>query len=158
MTRLTHLCVTAFSILMLPDCLAVFPAYAGAMEDAVPAIRTFGLLGTWAPDCSKPMAPDNPRVRYFIAAEPETVAHTFSTSPAGAGSSDIAVYAEIVADDRLIIVLRKSGTPTTMGILQRVSGRIRIFDALGSDGKQLVTNGIVAATPQPSAVYQRCQD
>ena len=104
------------------------------------------------------MAPDNPRVRYFIAAEPETVAHTFSTSPAGAGSSDIAVYAEIVADDRLIIVQRKSGTPTTMGILQRVSGRIRIFDALGSDGKQLVTNGIVAATPQPSAVYQRCQD
>src|SRR5512146_2623463 len=36
--------------------ISVSPAMAGADSDAV---RKFGLVGTWAPDCSKPPGPNN---------------------------------------------------------------------------------------------------
>lgn len=144
----------ACAVLIVP---AIQPAYAGFAEEAVPAIRAFGLLGMWAPDCGKPISPENPRVAYSIGTQPETVIHTYSNSEAGVAVSDIAVYSEIVADDRLLIGLHRNGQLTTMGVIRRVGDGIQTTDSFTGDGRHLVVGGTIAANKQPSMVFYRCQ-
>ncbi len=137
---------------------AVPTARAGAMEDAVPAIRQFGLLGTWGIDCGQTVSRDNPRVRFFVEGEPETVSRTLSVAPDRVVNRDAAYYAEIVPNDRIVIVLRQAKAPTTFSIIRHVDGGIQTVDAFNSEGKHPIQAGIMSGNGEPSQVYRRCSE
>jgi hypothetical protein len=136
---------------------ALAPAAALA-DGSVGPVRAFGLLGTWALDCGRPVSSENPRVRYAVTGDPANVIHTFRVSDADQGPGETAVYAEIAAPDRLFLVLHRDGVPTLASVIRRTGDTIQVTDSLNSAGRHLILGGTVAATNKPSPVYRRCGD
>ena len=126
--------------------------------DAVAAVRSFGLPGTWALDCGRPVSTDDPRVSYTVMSVPERVEHRFTTTAGDTTAGEVIVYAEVLGNDRMLVVMRGPAMPSTVSIIRRRGDGIQVEEVLSSAGKHLIANGTVAATGKASPVYRRCGD
>jgi len=140
---------TAFVIFVL----MLTPAAAGADSNTV---RKFGLLGTWAVDCTKPPSNDNPyeeytpsesgypiRTFYYVVGS----RHSFEMRNARIGPPDRLAYLDV----------RKSDGDRTNVVIQKVGERQRSYEAIDpNDGKVYIKDGKLVATGKPTMVFEKC--
>ena len=119
-------------------------------------LQSFGLLGTWAPDCSEPPNPLHPHATY--TAEPSGQASMSYESGAHAPRSAYAILgAERVAADMLR--LREEWLHDHSGLevtLRKFRGKVKVWLSREPDGKVLVRDGAVLATGYVSPWMTRC--
>src|SRR5512146_2511644 len=132
---------------------AVTPAMAGADSDAV---RKFGLVGTWAPDCAKPPGPNN---IYSEFAAPD-VGHPIRSYYSQRGRAVFFEMREvrIVAPNRIAYLdVRKSDGDLTNVTIEMADGwQYTVESSDPKDGKVYIKDGILVASGQPSQRDRKC--
>ena len=130
---------------------AASAAQAGPDSDA---LTKFGLIGSWAIDCSAPPSMTNP-VQIFVpsnAGEP--------TRQLLVGNSDVDRIMPIhdaimITDDRLRLSFPQNDVTVTI-VLVKDNGRIRPLESTTNDGRTLVSGGIVQANGQQTTWLEKC--
>jgi hypothetical protein len=138
---------------------ALLLAAARALADGSPVpdiLRQFGLLGTWAIDCSRAAGPNDEHSIYAISASGEaTMSYT-----RGEPYRDI-VYsiraAERVAPDRLALTVlhMPDRTPVDL-VLLKEAGTLRVWSSHTPDGRMLVMGGVITGNGKESPRFRRC--
>lgn len=130
---------------------AASAARAGTDSDA---LSKFGLIGSWAIDCTAPPSMTNP-VQIFVpsnAGEP--------TRQLLVGNPDVDRIMPIhdaimITDDRLRLSFPQNDLTVTV-VLVKDNGRIRPLESTTSDGRTLVSGGIVQANGQQTTWLEKC--
>jgi hypothetical protein len=143
-------------------------------ESSTEAIRAFGLVGTWSPDCSRD--PTKPDMRTTYAA-PElgapTVILVFSTA-SGASAMTVMTKSEIksaarIAEEKIQIVSVRVGAAMATGpfqsstdsfpveyVIQKFGDKRRTIDSHSLDGKRiLIKDGFQYAPAGPSGEWHK---
>ena len=147
--------MTIVRVAVLAVLVALAPHLAAA-QSLQKTMSDFGLLGVWAPDCSKPTAVDNQRATYkatsansaslvYVAGEKyNDNAYTIS----GARFLDAATIElneEFLTDHSQMVVT-----------VVKANGRIRTFASREVNGSVLIRDGVVTSTGRPTNWLSRC--
>jgi hypothetical protein len=134
--RTTHLCAAL---------LVLVPGLAHA-QSAPAAMRDFGLLGTWAGECSQDPSPTNNHATYLV-----TSAGGLQLKYQSGADFEESVYdildAKRVAPDKLSLrqVLMSNDRVTLDIVLLKENDKIRIWSSLFPDGTALVEDGVMTS-------------
>jgi len=134
--------------------LLLLPCAAGA-ETPQQAVRAFGLLGSWSPDCSKPVSPQAPRVVY--AEQPDgSVTRELVDGPEH-GSGTPFLDATRVAPDQLEVdyLYRER---TIHLVLEMRDGKHRGLTSWIDGGAPLMEDGVVLANNRRAPWLEKCKD
>ena len=137
-------------VLLLPS-LAQAQSAAGAIQD-------FGLLGTWAGECSQSPSPANNHATYAGTASGGAQLRYQSGEGYEESIYDI-IEAKLIAPDRLSMrqVLAGNNQVTLDIVLLKEKDRIRIWSSVFPDGTALVEDGILSAfTGRETRWMARC--
>lgn len=130
-----------------------------ALADESPVLgtlRQFGLLGTWAMDCTHPASPDDEYSIYAISASGEA---TLSYERGEPYRNIVYVIrsAERLAPDRLALqVLHMPERLPVDLILRKEVGSLQVWSSHTTDGRMLVTSGVITGNGKASPRFQRC--
>jgi hypothetical protein len=122
----------------------LFPVLAHS-QSAGAAMQEFGLLGTWAGECSQDPSPTNNHATYLMTSSGAQLKYQ-----SGADYED-SVYdileAKRVAPDKLSLrqVLMSNDRVTLDIVLLKEKDRIRIWSSLFPDGTALVEDGVMTS-------------
>jgi hypothetical protein len=113
-------------------------AQATPVQDAMTA---FGLIGTWAPDCSQPPSGDNEYAVYRADSD-GSVSMTYISGSDTAPNRYRWDEAQIVSPDRIRLIGVFFGDNLEQDtLLDRRDGRIRVWRNVDSSGRVLVQDG-----------------
>ena len=121
--------------------------------DVVDIIRDWNLLGTFATNCARPPAADNPYATYVLRDE-----GVFLERNVGSNQDQLAIVsASPLADGTLSIVIDfgKNGRRTNI-LAKDADERIRAIANHDSKGRFSVRNGVVIAVKRPTQWQERC--
>jgi hypothetical protein len=137
--------------------LALLPVVAQA-QSATAAMQDFGLLGTWAGECSQGPSPNNNHATYLV-----TAAGGLQLKYQSGADFEESVYdildAKRVAPDKLSLrqVLMSNERVTLDIVLLKEDDRIRIWSSLFPDGTALVEDGVMTSmTGRETRWMTRC--
>jgi hypothetical protein len=137
--------------------LSFTPAAAGPDSDVV---RRFGLIGTWAVDCSRPPSDDNTYEDYAPseAGYPTRTWYRKQSDRNRPAQSFEMRNAHIVESGRLAYLdIRKSDGDPTNVVTEMVNGRHRSYASVDpNDGKVYIKDGKFVGTGKPTALFQKC--
>ena len=133
------------------------PAVAGPDSDI---LRKFGLLGTWAVDCSKPPSDVNSYEEYT----PSKAGHPTRTWYRKKGDRYAPAQSfemrniRIVGSGRLAYLdVRKADGDLTNIVVAMVDNRQRSHEAVDPrDGKVYIKDGKLVGTGKPTELFQKC--
>jgi hypothetical protein len=137
--------------------LLLLPAFSSAQSGAN-AVEEFGLLGTWAGDCSQSPSPANARATYSTTSS-GGLQLKYESGGDYADSTYNISDAKQVAPDKLSMhqVLIGNDQVTLDIVLLKDSGRIRIWSSTFPDGTALVEEGILTSfTGRETRWMSRC--
>jgi hypothetical protein len=145
------------TILLSAAFLVLFPLLAQA-QSTTDAMRDFGLLGTWAGECSQDASPTNNHATYLV-----TVAGGLQLKYQSGADFEESVYdildAKRVAPDKLSLrqVLMNNERVTLDIVLLKEDDKIRIWSSLFPDGTALVEDGVMTSmTGRETRWMTRC--
>ena len=120
------------------------------------ALRSFGLPGTWAPDCAEPPSPLHPHATYSV--EPSGQASMiYEPGPRAPRSAYAISSAEHGADDKLLLREEWLHDHSRLEVtLRKFRGKVKVWLSRDADGKLLVKDGVVVATGYVSPWMTRC--
>jgi hypothetical protein len=134
-----------------------FPALAHA-QSAAAAMQDFGLLGTWAGECSQSPSPTNNHATYLV-----TSAGTLQLKYESGAEFEDSIYdildAQRVAPDKLSLhqVLKSNDRVILDIVLLKENDKIRIWFSLFPDGTALVEDGVMSSmTGRETRWMTRC--
>jgi hypothetical protein len=137
--------------------LVLLPVVAQA-QSATAAMQDFGLLGTWAGECSQDASPTNNHATYLV-----TAAGGLQLKYQSGADFEESVYdildAKRVAPDKLSLrqVLMSNERVTLDIVLLKEDDRIRIWSSLFPDGTALVEDGVMTSmTGRETRWMTRC--
>jgi hypothetical protein len=137
--------------------LVLFPVLAHA-QSATAAMQEFGLLGTWAGECSQDASPTNNHATYLL-----TAAGALQLKYQSGADFEESVYdildAKRVAPDKLSLrqVLMSNERVTLDIVLLKEDDKIRIWSSLFPDGTALVEDGVMTSmTGRETRWMTRC--
>jgi hypothetical protein len=137
--------------------LALLPVVAQA-QSATAAMQDFGLLGTWAGECSQGASPNNNHATYLV-----TAAGGLQLKYQSGADFEESVYdildAKRVAPDKLSLrqVLMSNERVTLDIVLLKEDDKIRIWSSLFPDGTALVEDGVMTSmTGRETRWMTRC--
>jgi hypothetical protein len=137
--------------------LALLPVVARA-QSATAAMQDFGLLGTWAGECSQGPSPNNNHATYLV-----TAAGGLQLKYQSGADFEESVYdildAKRVAPDKLSLrqVLMSNERVTLDIVLLKEDDKIRIWSSLFPDGTALVEDGVMTSmTGRETRWMTRC--
>jgi hypothetical protein len=125
--------------------LVLVPGLAHA-QSATAAMQDFGLLGTWAGECSEDPSPTNNHATYLV-----TSAGGLQLKYQSGADFEESVYdildAKRVAPDKLSLrqVLMSNDRVTLDIVLLKENDKIRIWSSLFPDGTALVEEGVMTS-------------
>ncbi len=134
--------------------LALWTCSAFAETGPVEAFRTFGLIGTWSPDCQREPAPDNPRVSWNVI--DGAIIHTVTFDGRTLALVDTVSSAEIMDNDIIRFTAVRAGGFALITTLRIMNGRIRTIRSKGSDGRVYYDHAVELATGKPSLIDEHC--
>ena len=130
---------------------------AGAVnaQTAESVLADFGLLGTWAADCSKPPAKDNIHSRY--EAKDGKVVNVHDAGPAFIEDVYTVRGAKPAGTDLLAIrTVNKAGKETEI-TLRRTGAMMQVWRVVGADGFAPVIDGKYIVNDAPIQALSRCK-
>jgi hypothetical protein len=136
--------------------LVVLPDAARAAGPDEEAIRKFGLLGTWAVDCSKPVSGQNPYQTYAV--KNGSVTRTLRMANERLDGTFDMRRLSLIGGNILAYNDRKQvGSPPSYDIhLEMSSGRFRSISSIQNDGKVMVKDSTFVASGAPTPVFEKC--
>jgi hypothetical protein len=149
--------VRSLSLLAAGATLALLLAPRGeAAETIQQVVGDFGLLGNWAPDCSKPASPRTPRVLYAATADGGVQRELVEGSaPGGTGTPFTA--ASRVAPDRLELDYLYQDRTVHL-VLEMQDGKQRGVRSWIDGGAPIVEDGVVLATNRRVPWLEKCRN
>ena len=134
----------------------VIAAPATSAPSTEAALRDFGLLGTWAPDCGEAPSPLHPHAIY--AAEPSgQVSMSYEPGASAPRSAYTILRAERIDDDKLLLQEEWLHDHSRLQVtLRKFRGKVKVWLSREAGGKVLVRNGTVLATGYVSPWMTRC--
>jgi len=127
------------------------------------AMQSFGLTGTWSPSCKTAASPSNYWMTYYLDAS-GVVRRRVDLGPDRANLMNAVDSARIMTSTTIDTHIRNDdpGYGETNGlvfdvVLVKENGRVRTLVSTGSDGKEYIKGGIVAANGQPSVWLEKCR-
>ena len=126
---------------------------AEASQTPQEAIRSFGLLGTWSPDCSKPASPQAPRVVYAEQADGSITRELVDGPAHGAGTPFLA--AARLAPDQLEVDYQYRDRTVHL-VLEMRDGRHRGLSSWIDGGAPIMEDGVVLATNRRAPWLEKC--
>jgi len=135
----------------------LLPSLAHA-QSAASAIQEFGLIGTWAGECSQTASPANNHATY-AAANSGAIQLRYQSGEGYEDSIYDIVEAKLIAPDRLSMrqVLAANKQVTLDIVLMKEKDRIRIWSSAFPDGTPLVEDGVLTtATGRETRWMARC--
>ncbi len=146
----------AFAALL---CLA--PASVPHAQSPANMLAELGVLGTWAADCRRPPASNNPHI-------------VFEHGTGGSGAQYRVIFAPDNSTTRSVDNVRVLGEGTIAMRFTTVTGastglafditmlkeprRYKVIGSVGSDGKVYIKDGIVVANGRPNPWQNKCAD
>src|SRR5258708_13579328 len=123
----------------------LFPGLAHA-QSATAAMKEFGLLGTWAGECSQGPSPNNNHATYLVTSSGGLALKYQSGADYEESIYDI-LDAKRVGPDKLSLrqVLMTNDRVTLDIVLLKENDKIRIWSSLFPDGTALVEEGVMPA-------------
>lgn len=120
------------------------------------AVVKFGIIGTWAVDCSKPLSPSNPYQTYARGEVYPTRTLSMATKELD-GVFEMR-RARLIGSNQLAYTDRKQHRerPTFDVILEKTGGRLRSVSSIANDGKVIIREGRFVDTGVPTLAFQRC--
>ena len=134
--------------------LLLLPGAAGA-ENTQQAVRDFGLLGSWSPDCSKPVSPQAPRVVYAEQADGSVTRELVEGPAHGTGTPFLG--ATRVAPDQLEVDYSYRDRTIHL-VLEMRDGRHRGLTSWIDGGAPLMEDGVVLANNRRAPWLEKCKD
>ena len=131
---------------------AAGPARAGADSDA---LAKFGLVGSWAIDCHAPPSLSNPFQSFILSTAGDPIRQDIVGDP----DRDRIVPIHdvvVIASDRLRLSFAQGGIAVTV-VLVKDKGRVRPLESTTSDGRTIVSGGVVQRTGQQTIWLQKCR-
>lgn len=129
---------------------------AAAAQSLQQAVSDFGLLGSWARDCSKPASPQAPRVRYVATPDGGVMRELLEgEAPGGTGTPFLA--ASRVAPDQLEVDYLYQDRTIHL-VLEMRDGKHRGLNSWADGGAPLMEDGVVLANNRRAPWYEKCQD
>ncbi len=138
---------------------ALFLAFAPGTATAASVgdeLLKFGLIGTWAHDCSRDAAGDNP---YVIYAAPRSGSPTRTLQMETKGLDGLVPIdsARVVNDRRLEIAWTQKGVTFRMVFAKDDDGRYRSVESVGSDGRTYIRGGRFVNDDTEVKWFSKCQ-
>jgi hypothetical protein len=125
-------------------------------ETVAVAFESFGLAGTWAPECGEAPSPLHPHAIYSLAASGEGRI-VYKAGPAAPESAYAVTSGERVASDKMLLHEEWLHDRSRLDVtLRTYRGKLKVWQSRDADGKVLVKDGIVAATGYVSPWMTRC--
>jgi hypothetical protein len=124
-------------------------------EDATDAILDrFGLLGTWAVNCSQPPSASNPHLIHLRGrAFPERILKMGGSREQRFEMRDL----RAVGSERLAYYDLQVGAKRGYDVILEIAGgRLRSLSSVAADGRVLIRDGRMLATGQPTLSFVRC--
>ena len=120
----------------------------------IDALSKFGLLGSWAVDCTNPPSTANPH----LAFAPSQSGYPTRTLRMGGFSETMEMRnARIIAPDRLAYFDAGLSPKSSFNvILAKVGERFRSYESIRTDGTHLIKEGKSVSSGNPTMVFQRC--
>jgi hypothetical protein len=140
--------IAVLTLLVLGD-----PVAAGPADDAV---RKFGILGTWAVDCSRPRSSTNPYQTYAIGTPYPT--RTLAMETKGLDGVFDMRKVRLAGSNRLAYTdVKQGGADKHFDVvLEIVNGRMRSLSSVANDGEVIIKDGKFVGSGAPTLVFQRC--
>jgi|HubBroStandDraft_6_1064221.scaffolds.fasta_scaffold465899_1 hypothetical protein len=135
----------------------MFPALAQA-QSAAAAMQDFGLLGTWAGECSQDAGPTNNHATYLVTSSGGLQLKYQSGADYEDSVYDI-LDAKRIAPDKLSLrqVLMSNDRVALDIVLLKENDKIRIWSSLFPDGTALVEDGVMTSmTGRETRWMTRC--
>ena len=126
--------------------------HARADDGTAEALRRFGLDGVWAPDCSRPASPGNPRVVW------DGPAHSITSDMQAFSTPDTITGAVRLGESLLRFSMGRGIAPSLVVTVERAGRRVRTLTSVSVDGQEYYAGGVEVATGMPSVSYERCGD
>ncbi len=134
--------------------LALMAMIAPSSADVFDVVRDWNLLGTWATDCSKLPAPDNPYATYV-----QRESAVFLDRDVGSNRDSLAIVDASARHDgtiAIVIAFERPRQHRTNVLAKGADGRIRAMSNHDSKGKFSVRNGVVLNLKRPTPWQERC--
>lgn len=124
--------------------LSCLPVHASA-QSAGRAMQAFGLLGTWAGECTQGPSPANNHAIYAVTSSGEAqMRNTFGEEYEESVYNIVDARPTVPGKFSLRMVLASDETIVLDVILMKENGKIRIWSSQTGDGKLLVKEGVIA--------------
>jgi hypothetical protein len=131
-------------------------------EGTAGVLQGFGLIGTWAPDCSQPASRDNIQSIYSLSGADVILTHD---GGANASKDSYAVRtAKLVGTDSLLIQVRSLDMPPEMAAeaelsitLRKVGPKVQIWKQTAPGGIVLTEDGRIPATGTSTLPMSHCR-
>jgi hypothetical protein len=126
-----------------------------AAQNLEQVVGAFGLLGSWARDCSKPASPEAPRILYAATSDGGVTRELVEGKAHGTGTAFVA--ANRLAPDQLEVDYLY-GVRTVHLVLEMHDGKHRGFRSWIDGGAPILEDGVVLANNRHAPWYEKCPD
>lgn len=130
-------------------------AYAARADDTVEVARTWGLIGTWAADCSAPAVKGRGAIISYEVTPDGNLIYRRDHDPSDVNA---VANARVEADQTLVlsIVLPRARQTRENGIIKSADGSIRSVFNRGEDDSYTIREGRFVANGKPTPALRKC--
>jgi hypothetical protein len=144
----------AFRIFVLAA-LVVFAAPAAKAASVKQLFERYGLIGTWAFDCSQPASAQNPYIFYRLL-DDEHVARDTMNSPTNRINASVADFLVESNPNEVVMGVKTERGRTNLTVrLERK--RIRTFQSTRDSGERVIVNGRFIERNTETLWYNKCE-
>lgn len=121
--------------------------------------QQFGLLGSWAADCTQPAAPGNP-FQVFALAPDGSILRTLNMGDGNALNGASSLHnLRLVGDDKMAATwVRASDGAVTTTTAQRSGNKNRGWESVTADGTAVIQNGLFTNSGKPTPWFEKCSE
>jgi len=131
----------------------LWPAHASEFD----LVRFYGLLGTWAPNCSSPPSSENPYERFAITDKKITINTELGNNLRS--TSDMRYLATTRSGMLSFTQMLRPAERGSLGVaVQKAAGKLRTWSSVSSAGKQLIEDGRFAETGRAVPWLEKCKE
>ena len=134
--------------------LAVTAAGAAQAASVQAMFERYGLIGTWAFDCSQPASEQNPYIFYRVL-DPDHVARDTMNSPTNRFNVSVADFLVESNPHEVVIMVKTERWRTNLTVrLERK--RMRTFQSTRDSGEKVIVNGRFTERNTETLWYTKC--
>lgn len=119
-------------------------------------IERFGIVGTWAVDCSRDPDGGNPYLVFRVSADGAATRELVMRNASLDGLFDLTGAFQVSPTRIGFNDRRRGGEASHDVVMEMVADRLRSVTSVSSTGERLIADGVLLASQRPTLTFQRC--